>query len=157
MHLDECYLELRRGERLEVVAVFFGSPNDEACGLGERGLSLGRPQTYRGHDGVWEDKRIDGLIAEPLTVALTRRVSPSGPWPPALDDPHPNGAVSLDCVHVSGQIAGLQRLPTRSLLALTPGPGVPRVTALTFGTTGSPLMLPLPSDTIVDLVHVEAQ
>jgi hypothetical protein len=31
------------------------------------------------------------------------------------------------------------------------------VTALTFGTTGSRLMLSLPSDTVVDLVHVEAQ
>ena len=85
-------------------------------------------------------------------MALTRRVSPSGPWPPALEAPHPNGAVSLDCVHVTGDIAGLQRLAMSSLLALTPAPGAPRVTAVRFGTTGSPLMLPTPSDTVVDLV-----
>jgi hypothetical protein len=157
VHLDYRYLELRRGARLEVVAVFFGNANGEAQTLCERGLSLGPPQTYHGHDGVWEDRLIDGFIADPLMMALTRRVSPSGPWPPALEHPHPNGALSLDRVHVSGQIAVLEPLATSSLLALTLAPGVPRVTAPTFGTTGSPLMLPLPSETVVDLVRCEAK
>ena len=41
VHFDHRYRELRRGNRLEVVAVFFSSSNDKAQALTQRGLCLG--------------------------------------------------------------------------------------------------------------------
>jgi hypothetical protein len=64
------------------------------------GLSVEGPDRYRGEDGVWLDLTISGPSMTALPT-LTRRIDvPEAAWPPAIDEPHPNGALRLAALHL---------------------------------------------------------
>jgi hypothetical protein len=59
------------------------------------GIGVDAPRPYRGPDGTWLDLDLSGRSLVPLATLTRRTDLPAGAWPPALADPHPNGATRL--------------------------------------------------------------
>ncbi len=139
VHLDRCYLELKPGPRLTVAGLFF---KGQAIG----GLALESPIEYRGIDGVWMDAPLRMPNPRRLTLAFTERISPArkaADWPPALAQKHPNGIVSIESVHLTGEVTPLEPLADDAGLVLSKGGGPPRIVAVRFASATGPLQLSL--------------
>jgi Glyoxalase-like domain len=71
-------------------------PAGTAADLRRRGVPASEPVTYNGQDGTWVDVQIEMPQLAAVLPVLTRRLdAAAGDWPPSLDEPHPNGAVSI--------------------------------------------------------------
>lgn len=106
IHLDRSYIEVTSGDRTLVwrIAGFFLSfddPVDLRRHLHAVRLPF-RSTVYTGVDGRWDDVEIDaGGVPVPILVRRTHPPEIAADWPPALEVPHPNGATTLDAVHVT--------------------------------------------------------
>jgi hypothetical protein len=68
-----------------------------------RGVELSEPAIYQGRDGDWDDIDIKRPGLEGLLPLVVRRLTPkevAADWPPNLAQPHPNGAETLQAMHV---------------------------------------------------------
>jgi hypothetical protein len=101
--LDRSYLEviapLDAGAPLAGCAWFMrpADPGSAAADLRRRGVPASEPVRYKGRDGTWLDVQIEVPRLAAVLPVLTRRIdATAGDWPPPLDEPHPNGALSID-------------------------------------------------------------
>jgi Glyoxalase-like domain len=100
---DRSYLEVVAPPDLEAPLAgraWFMRPADPrsvAADLRRRGVPTSEPVTYKGHDGTWLDVQIELPHLAAVLPVLTRRLDvAAADWPPPLDEPHPNGAVSIN-------------------------------------------------------------
>jgi hypothetical protein len=76
-------------------------PGSAAADLRRRGVPASEPMRYKGRDGTWLDVRIEVPQLAAVLPVLTRRLDAAvGDWPPPLDEPHPNGALSIDALRL---------------------------------------------------------
>lgn len=105
LHLDRTYLEIAQPidaapSQWEARLFFFRFEDRDAtrARLLERGVAT-RPREYRGVDGTWEELELQSPeLPLPVLVRRTEPVDVARDWPPALVEPHPNGAVTLEGV-----------------------------------------------------------
>jgi Glyoxalase-like domain len=108
--LDRSYLEVvapRDAEAPIAGRAWFMRPTDPgsaAADLRRRGVPASEPATHKGQDGTWLDVQIEMPQLAAVLPILTRRLdATAGDWPPPLDEPHPNGALSIDELRLRAQ------------------------------------------------------
>jgi hypothetical protein len=104
--LDRTYLEVTprdRGRAGLGAAGWFLRPSDPfeaAEAMRAAGLTIEGPSRFQGDDGSWLDLLILGASPAALPMVTKRSDQPEEAWPPALVDPHPNGAVRVSALHL---------------------------------------------------------
>jgi hypothetical protein len=92
--LDRVYVELSPADAVAGRAWFVRPDDVHAAArlLRERGIDASDPATYAGRDGTWLDVELRLPLLAPVLPIVTRRSDAvMGGWPPALQQPHPNG------------------------------------------------------------------
>jgi hypothetical protein len=133
--LDRTYLEVtpwEDGRRGLGARGWFLRPSDPfkaAEAIRASGLKVKGPSQYEGDDGRWLDVLISAASPAALPIITKRSDRPEEWWPPALADPHPNGASRISTLRLRLRSPG-------SLLRVLESLGVPRSSPTTFRLAG---------------------